>query len=540
MATRTTSPGALSQDVGWVLANAREHAHDPAVRTAAGFARGGRLPEVHRSQVGRWESGHTPPSYEVVRRYEETLGLPRGQLSAAIEIFARGEAPMRSTAHLTRPSTPGWVDDALELVEKAVSDELMTGIEWDDLSVLLGGHTDAILRRVDWERLLVRSSTQMTVATGLEFALVSESVARLAAHPRSGAIVADMARRSLTDRSTQVFDAVTLVQFTSDPAGVDVLVEALEDPDAREVAVWTALYTLTSLAAARALDRGQRTRAGIRALDLLRAEAAPIRLQRSAAAFLRAIDPPTRDQMVQALRAGSRVRIARILDEGSILADSEASTISRQIATRLVSRLGPHSRWAPSLQRLVRTVTSVTHDEERGTALGILMLSPQGPVVGSAFAGELATFVADGQSLLADDTLLVLSWLLPHDDVPLLLDVALDPRVEPVGAMQAAIAVGNARLDDTTAVPTPQGSSVTARDVVRRVTAAAERSIDEGGAGAAATARGLGYVLGMYGCFERIDRLARVAGHHGRTEWVDTLRWWQELPGWARPPERGA
>src|SRR4051794_35015457 len=73
----------LAQDVGWLLANARQYSGVDGVATAAGFARAGAFEPVHRSAVVRWEHGQVPITHDIVRRYETVLGLPSGRLLSA-------------------------------------------------------------------------------------------------------------------------------------------------------------------------------------------------------------------------------------------------------------------------------------------------------------------------------------------------------------------------------------------------------------------------------------------------------------------------
>ena len=97
----------LIDEIQWVLRNARLHASDPALRSAAGFAQGaGRVDPVHRAQVGRWEGGGVEMTRALVRRYETALELPEGQLLTTIDLFARARDPIRSTSG-ARSATTG-------------------------------------------------------------------------------------------------------------------------------------------------------------------------------------------------------------------------------------------------------------------------------------------------------------------------------------------------------------------------------------------------------------------------------------------------
>lgn len=546
MSTPTVIEREIGLDIGWVLANAREHAADPELRTAAGFSRAGVSP-VHRAQVGRWESGETGPSYELVRRYETVLGLPEGQLLRAIDFLGRERRSVSAVPVLPAPLPVTWLDDTDALLERALSGAPMSGIDWDSLSAMLGAHPDTLLRRSDWADLIMRCSTETAVHVGLEFAQRHEALIRLAGHPRSGTVVVEMAAAVLADPTTQVFgEAIDLLQHTHDPLGVPLLLRQFDGPPV-EPALWTTLYTLTTLVRAGRVTLEDRIRAGTAALDLLRQDQ-PVRIHRAAADLLRAVDPPTRQRIVSALRADSRSRIASVLNGGSARLDSEAVQLADRIESRLTDTLGPHARWAPQLRRLVARATSVTDDESRGNALAVLLLSPQGVGVGEAYAAELRRALAERQRVLVDDALSVLSWLLQPGDIPTLLELLVDPETDPVPSMQAGIAIGNCRPDVvvTRWRTTPdQRPLLDPGQIGGRVMTSALAQLQHPGPDPLSSARGHCYLLGMFARADLLEgivaatRAVRVvdgARTAAAAVWGTAARWWLDRPVWGRPP----
>lgn len=533
-----TGPGITSSELGWLLANAREHAAVASLRSAAGFARGGPDEPVHRSQVGRWESGHTPAGYAVVRRYEQTLGLPAGQLTLAADFMARRLDPLRAQPVVARPDRETWSADVLPLVERALSPERMAGRDWDVLSATLAVHPEVLLRADDWEALLSRVALETSVTSGLEYSLRAEAAARLAGHPRSGPTTTMLADRALADPATQIFEVVALVQYAQDAGSAAVLLTHLEAPEVRESVAWTTLYILTTLARHGRLARPLVVRAGTRALELLREGDRSVRTHRTAAALLDAIDPPTRALIVSALRSQSRRRIARIVGEGKALTAEELGEAGRRVESRLTELYGPRSRWAPPLQDLVRTATGAAHLEARGLALEVLHLLPQGRAVGLAYADELRDHVAAQDVVRSDDALARLSWLAQPEDVPFLVSVALDGSIDPVTAQTAAAAVANVRHRTQAGAPT--GPSVVASDerwseatyaaVVHRLEHPAPGDRTGGDPG-----RGYLYLLGMAGRFDLLSDLDALARRTGAQQWSPALRWWLELPEHVRP-----
>ncbi|GAA1902779.1 hypothetical protein [Lapillicoccus jejuensis] len=538
-----TTPELDPADLGWLLANAREHAASATLRSAAGFARGGPDEPVHRSQVGRWESGHTPAGYAVVRRYERTLGLPAGQLTLAADFMARRRDPLRVQPVVARPDRATWPQDVLSLVERALAPERMTGREWDVLSATLAAHPEVLLRGEDWKALLSRVTLESSVTCGLEYSFRAEAAARLAGHPRSGPVLTRLADEALADPTTQIFELVGQVQYSDDPGAAEVLVRHLERPEVRESVAWTTLYILTTLARHGRLARPLVVRAGTRALELLRDGERSVRTHRTAAALLDAIDPPTRTLIVSALQSQSRRRIARIVGEGKAMTAEELSEAGRRVETRLTELYGPRSRWAPPLQDLVRTATGAAHLEARGLALEVLHLLPQGRAVGLAYADELREHVAAHDVVRSDDALARLSWLAQPEDVPFLLSVATDGSLDPVTTQTAAAAVANVRHRTEAGAPT--GPSVVAYDgaLAEATYAAAVRLLEDPATGAATggdPGRGFLYLLGMAGRFDLLGRLDTLARRRGASDWRPGLRWWLELPPHVRPERGGA
>ena len=191
---------------------------------------------MHRAQVGRWEGGRVDITHGLVRRYETVLGLPEGQLLTAIDLFARSRNPVRPAATLPPPGAPD-VDATLTLLESALADDRMTGLDWDRLSDSLGRMPHAMVRAADWERLLRRGIEEVSLDLHLDYAQRAEALARLAGHPRSGPVVASLAEEVVARPDAQFYnDTLSLLQFTSDPQALSVMFGQLREPDQRQLA----------------------------------------------------------------------------------------------------------------------------------------------------------------------------------------------------------------------------------------------------------------------------------------------------------------
>jgi hypothetical protein len=514
----------LAQDVGWLLANARQYADVEGVESAAGFARAGPFDPVHRSAVVRWEHGQVPITHDIVRRYETVLELPYGQLLTAAEYLAQLDGRRGRIPFLPAPWTPTDREAAQELFDRALDGDPLTGRDWDRLTGMLRGRDDWLIRSVDWEALIGRLAREVSVHVGLEFTLRDQSLVRLAADARSAPALTAMARRALSDPATQVYsDIIGLLQHSADPEGTALLVDYLNDP-AAESGLWVCLYTLATQVRLGRLSRPQTVDVARLALALLRDDAQSTRIHREAANLLRCIDPPTRGRIINVLSAESRKRIAHIVAQGSAVADHEVDALARGVEVRL-RRTKTMTRWTPTLDRLVRTAASTTHDEERGRALAVLMLTPQAPAVASAYATQLAEAWLHDEATLVDDALGALSWVIQPEQAEELVELAFEAATDPITTLTAAGAAGNARVTQRTAARITARTSALAAEQLRRPHPHPRSA-----------ARAHAYLLGMWGRTAHLEDLAAQATHHADSaEWLTAFRWWLDLPAWARP-----
>lgn len=523
----------LAASIGWVLGNAREHALDPGLRVAATFA-ASITPAVHRSQIGRWESGSTQLTHEQVRQYETVLGLPDGQLLAAIDTFARGRHRVMAGPWLRPRRSDSWWRDSMSLIEAADSTERLTGAQWSALTAGLSSEQDALLRQRDWDMLLRRCTLEAGLRTGLEFVLRDEAMARIAGHPRGCAAVVDLVDETLSNPTAAIYaEAAALLFHTPDDRGLPVLLRHLRQP-VNESALWGILWTLLALMRQGRLSSQQSVDVGVHAVGLLQDASVSTRVHRAAANLVHAIDPPERARVAAGLRASSRRRIARIVDQGGALAKDEITLMAREIRTRVAMTLGPRTQMAPTLDQLITEATAVTGEDSRGNALTVLMLAPQGPAIGSTYAATLRWARRNGHEELVDEALSVLSWLLPPADLPSLLALAADPGSSPGQVMQALVAVGNCRPAPPTSATA--ATALTADAIATEVRDSALRAMTACAADPDSIARGHLYVLGMYGRADLVATLSTPARRRAVSPaWTRSIAAWTVLPSWAWP-----
>jgi hypothetical protein len=527
--------GDLGQKTLWVLRNARIHAADPEVRGASGFAAGaGRAAPVHRSQVGRWESGAVAVTHELVRRYEQVLDLPEGQLLATIEVFARMLAESSTPAALQQRSEPD-PHETLALLERALSTEPMSGLDWDRLSGNLARMPHVLLRERDWEAMFRRCNQETGLSLDLEFAQRYAAAVRFVRHPRTEALVARLAEAGLRDPAEQLYvDIASLLRYASHPAVIDVLVGQLRNPT-NDHALRSALLALTSH-----VQRGRLASHGVievvrLALEHLRDTERSFRVRRGAANLIRVVDLPGRERLAAGLTVDNQNFAASIIMAGRSLRPGELRDLRVRIRRTLDHWLSPSDREEPVLDAVIAAAIGETNEETNGNALAVLMLSPQGPVVGRAYIEELRAALRDGNDVAAHECLSVLSWLMQPEALDLVTEVACDPGGNVDLAYEAATAVGNC-IEPVGPVREAREARLLARltDVVREGARAAD---------AEALLRGHAYALGMRGRYDLLEGVIsdldagrlQAASPALATMTRDLIGWWQGVPEHVRP-----
>ncbi|MBB2986647.1 hypothetical protein [Terracoccus luteus] len=534
----------LKRETAWVVRSARRAAR-PAVSMAA-VGRGGVDPDGvgyaphHTSTVKRWEEAASDLTYWNVRRYEFLLGLPHGQLTCAVDHLARWRQPVRQQAVL-RPPEARPVAETLELLEKALSTERMTGADWDLLTDDLGRMPHPLVRDRDWEAMLRRLVAECVVNLDVEYLLRDEAAARLAGHPRSGQIVARFVRSVIDDPGSQFFnDTLTLLQFTDEPQALGILAEQLREP-ANDHALRACLFALTTLARGRRLPPQYLRDVVPSALRLVRDTSLPYRVQRGAANVIRSVASDVGVQLATALSLEDQRAAASILLSGRAVDRDTLARMKRGVRAHMDA--GVADTWdEPELQLLVDTALGSTDEHDRGMALSVLMLVPQGHWVGRAQAQQLREALAADDDVAALETLAVLSWLVQSEDAPLLVDLALDPTRPAALAAEAATVLGNITDRDAgQAVDADRRLALGIFTALRGIPDDTRRLGARTGATPDAVLRvhGFAYALGMRGRFDLMAGIRNsplLTEHEYGAELAGILDYWLDLPEHIRPP----
>jgi hypothetical protein len=425
-------------------------------------------------------------------------------------------------------------------MELALSPDRMTGHDWDRLSGNIGRTPGALVRAGDWEHLIRRCIAEVGTSLHLEFALRDEAAARLAGHPRSGPVVARIADEALSNPGGQLYaDIAGLVQYTEDPACLAVLVKHLREP-VNDDALRATLISMTTLLRSRSVPREVAREVAGLALGHLRDPSRSFRVHRAAANIVRALDLPGRDRLVFGLTPAARRFAASIILEGRALDRQAHASVSKQVRRALADDVATGDPTDEVLGGLLATALGETHEESRSNALAILMISPQGALVGRAYAAELARAQSAGDRVATHECLSVLTWLIQPEDLAVPTEMLCSTRTDPELAAAVGATVGNCAEPGGPQREARDGRLQTAAlDLVRTLPAVSGES---GLAPLRYRLRGLAYALGMRGRLDLLEEVLQTVpdskqdGPTVLTEVAQTiLRWWLDLPFHLQP-----
>jgi hypothetical protein len=397
----------VRKQIGWVLRVNRLFGHDGQWAKASMFAaafKGGCWPgTANESKISRWETAALRIPYQSVRRYEELLGLTPGLLSGTADNVHAYYCPDPDC-----PGANGWslprngpvpVDRVNELIDKASSDGLMTGHEWDELTREISSEPNFFIApSAAWATLAERLLQEQIIADRVAWLQRSGAFLRLLSHPvgQRSAIAACISLA--TDRTNQV--------------GIEVIgaLDASRHPDAnRQVLAQLACPTSDKtfygalLACVRKVARGHFTQEQVRFLasvvvGLLGDCARHDDARTLAASLLR--------QMPHAVPASqaSKMRtwltedetVGQILTTGRLGAPRAAAGRVRRIVSAATAQLPREAFWVydETLDRLVDELLFSPVADVRLCASFLIHATPYREPVASALATELSGIAA--------------------------------------------------------------------------------------------------------------------------------------------------
>jgi transcriptional regulator with XRE-family HTH domain len=496
--------------IAWLLRVSRLYGRDPelAVAKRCAPALSARLGPVTPSQISRWENGVQPVPYRVIRAYEDVLGLPVGQLSAAVDTVHQVRSVRPGAPRLDRRFTPGarLAAELDDLLDRCLCDAPVRGVDWDGLSARVLAIPHVYLPRPVWSTLVTRLLAEMAVSRGRGYQHRWEALRRLQGHPVAREAIAAAVTEMVADPASQVV-VDPLMLLVHDRHAIQLLVDEVAAPTSeRTLHAALAVCELAAEAGRFGGDDAAALGALVRAHLADHGLAAHLRV---AAADLAARLAPPRSRADAGRRGGDR-------DGAAGRAAAVAALVAPVEAVLDVTARGTSAGENRMLSRLVDELLFSRYVDVRLGAGAVLAASPFGKPLGDALAGDLAAAVTTGDRPPLHEWAFALGAIgdAGHRAA---LEALLAGRVPRAVAAQAAFSLGNLPGHTDAAVLT---------QTVRRHDRAWQRTRRDD---AEEVLRALLYAAGMQRATPVLSDVRGRADLPGRVR--AAARWWLVRPG---------
>jgi hypothetical protein len=399
MAVSARTSARCEERIAWLLRTNRIFGPDETLATGAKFAKAFRGNDFHReidrTQVTRWEKATQRAGYQVIRRYEELLGLARHRLVAVADGLYRSALDAPGRSYLDREldgADPQLHRRTSALIERVVGGDLLTGSDWDELtSNLLAMPTVFLFPDTLWNEIAGRLLREMIIADGSEWLQRSEALLRLLGHPAAEPVIIAASTALVRDADNQVFvDPLTLLGFSAHSDAAQSIVGQIANPTndhALRGAWWSA---------AEKLSRGHFAPSEIRmlsryAVDLLRSSGQHLGSRMPAAEVLRRSGFAARKSSASAMRELTADRLTRmVVQSGRTGSREAAAAITSRVATSAVGMLvrdGPGDD--PLVRSLIEEMLFHPQISTRSAAVRLVAATPYRFPVARALCVEL-------------------------------------------------------------------------------------------------------------------------------------------------------
>lgn len=382
--------------IAWLLRANRFHGQDDGLATATKFAtsfRGGCWPEgVSASQISRWETAASPAKFWVLRRYEQLLGLPPYQLVTVADWIYRQAKGSGGPPILDRCLNP--TDDRVyhrteQLLDKALSTDLMSGTDWDELSSHLAAlRTAFVYPSTIWAELAERLLAELILTNGTPWLPRNEALTRLMAHPQAGgSVIAACAAMAADPTSLVVIEPIAILDTSSHAQANRAVLAQLTQPTS-DRAQRGALRASIGKVAHRHFTPEQLEEIVGSVTDLLTDPDLQSDARQLAAEILRRA-PAAHAKLRRAIPADSTT--ASILAFGQTMVPNAAHQVVERVilqATTQLERVAP-SGLDPMLTTLVGELLFSPSPDMRLSAGQLIAASPYREPVGAALSTEL-------------------------------------------------------------------------------------------------------------------------------------------------------
>lgn len=383
--------------IAWMLRINRLYGDDQSLSVGKKFARafrGGSWDrEVDGSQITHWEKLDQIPGYEVIRRYEELLGLPRNSLIAVADVVYHDKRGTPGSPHLKRPPDPYGIRRAGlgDVVDRALSTDAMNGDDWDALTANLDA-TRTVLPASDpgWPAVVERLAQELLLAEHIHWAQRNEAMVRFVGDPSSTSMVIAVCDALSADSRNQVSsELLGLLEITPHPDAMAHLIRQVSTP-VNEVArrgAWWAAAEKTGRGHLRTPDlialakHARRLLAGYEGHPDCRSAAANVLYQ------LHAVTPA----LFKSLRLNeSDASVRNVLTGGRIVAVTDASVTVNRIAEVVLGQMSSgHLSTDPILAELLGDALFDPQVTARLGALSLIRVTPYRKPTANVLAMEL-------------------------------------------------------------------------------------------------------------------------------------------------------
>jgi hypothetical protein len=378
----------------------RLYGEDERLANATTFAaafRGGCWPApVSASQISRWETAATRAGFAVLRRYEQLLDLPPHRLIGAADWTYRQASCRPGPPVLGRdldPADKRMHERIEQLLEQALSRELMTGAAWDELTSHLAVLPVVVLHpRTAWQELTERLLAELLIADGSAWLARTEALARLMIHPRARASIIAACGALAADTTNQVaVEPLTILDQVADPDANRHVLTQLRNPTGTHV-LRGALRACVDKVARRHFTPTDLYSIAAVAVDLLTDADLDTEVRHLAAALLSQATAGDLGTVQARLREALDPTIRAVLVSGRTALPHHAAHILDRIttATLLGLRRPPPDGTDEVLARLLRELLFSPNINDVVNAGQLIAATPFDDPLGTAVAAELA------------------------------------------------------------------------------------------------------------------------------------------------------
>jgi hypothetical protein len=475
------------------------------------------------SQVSRWESGRMAVPYRAVVAYERALELPPNSLVAVVDAQLRHATTHLAPSRLDRgvdPDGRGIRSRAEDLLDRATSNGLMTGSDWDELTVLVTALDNVLMPTSMWETLVGRLLSEQLVADGIAWRQRSEATHRLLWLPRSRPHVIGACAALIRDPLCQVvIEPLAILDVADEPDVAALLMAQLVDAK-NERALRGALLASINKVRHQQFNPPQLRRVTAAVTDLLADPRLHTAVRPLAGELLGQLPVALRDQAMKRLQRAfaSDPGLTDLVSSRRTANPDRSRHIVDRVTAWVVSRVPNYVDTAPDevLARLVDEMLFSTNLDVRLHAAQLVGATPFRSPLADAFCAELVKPAVARDAVSSSAILEALPFVASSCHRPTAEVMILANGLPGLGASTAAWSIGH--------LPGDSDDRFWSAALARHGLAWRQhRSLE-----ASSALRGLVYALGISGQAPKLAaiRMDRTLPPDVR----EAAHWWSSLP----------